>query len=61
MSDDTSYKINFTTLYGVSGDINDIQNIDRTDGGVVYNASTGGRYVYNTDTGKFEQLFEADI
>ena len=60
MRDTMSYKIKYTTLYGFTGDINDIQNIDKTVGSVVYNARTGGRYVYNTDNGKFEQLFEAE-
>ena len=60
MSDTMSYKLNYTTLYGFNGNINDIQNIDKTDGSVVYNARTGGRYAYNTDNGKFEQLFEAE-
>ena len=57
MSDTMPHEISFTTLYGFSGDINDIQNIDKTAGSVVYNASTGGRYIYNTDNGKFEQIF----
>ena len=55
-----SYKLNYTILYGFTGNIDDIQNIDKTAGSVVYNARTGGRYEYNTDNGKFEQLFETE-